>query len=201
MNMQLRPGSELKAAAAVKPAIADCDIHPTRKNPRDIYPYLEKRWQDHLDAYGSHFYQGMLTGPAYPKGQPNASRRDAVPPEGGPQGSSLKFMQQQHLDPNNVALGMLCPLSVQGLRNHDLGAALASRVVGDRRSPLATRPVALPEGLQSRDDQVRQQRNCYQRGRDKRQQHQDRRPIYRPPRAGRRSRARRPEGCRRMSAP
>ena len=130
MNMQLRPGSELQTATAVKPAIADCDIHPTRKNPRDIYPYLEKRWQDHLDTYGVHYYQGMLTGPPYPKGQPNASRRDAVPPEGGPQGSSLKFMQQQHLDPNNVALGILCPLSNQGLRNHDLGAALA-RAIND----------------------------------------------------------------------
>jgi predicted TIM-barrel fold metal-dependent hydrolase len=130
MNMQLRPGSELQTATAVKPAIADCDIHPTRKNPRDIYPYLEKRWQDHLDTYGVQFYQGMLTGPPYPKGQPNASRRDAVPPEGGPQGSSLKFMQQQHLDPNNVALGILCPLQNQGMRNHDLGAALA-RAIND----------------------------------------------------------------------
>ena len=91
MNMQLRPGSELKTATAVKPAIADCDIHPQRKSPRDLYVYLEKRWQDHLDAYGTHFYQGMLTGPMYPKGQPNASRRDAVPPEGGVQGSSPSY--------------------------------------------------------------------------------------------------------------
>jgi len=128
MNMQLRSGSELQTAAAVKPAIADCDIHPTRKNPRDIYPYLEKRWRDHLDTYGVQYYQGMLGGPPYPKGQPNASRRDAVPPEGGPQGSSLKFMQQQHLDPNNVALGILCPLQNQGMRNHDLGAALAQAI-------------------------------------------------------------------------
>jgi len=43
----------------------------------------------------------------------------------GVQGSSLKFMQQQHLDPNNVTLGILCPLSLQGFRNLDLGAALA----------------------------------------------------------------------------
>jgi uncharacterized protein len=38
-------------------------------------------------------------------------------------------MQQQHLDPNNVALGVLCPLNTgQGLRNQDLAAALASAV-------------------------------------------------------------------------
>ena len=77
--------------------------------------------------YGALVYQGMVVGPLYPKGQPNASRRDAVPPEGGVQGSSLKFMQQQHLDPNNVTLGILCPLSLQGFRNLDLAAALRAR--------------------------------------------------------------------------
>ena len=52
-----------------------------------------------------------MEGPPYPKAQPNASRRDAYPPEGGQQGSSLSFMQKQHLDPNNVALGVLNPLA------------------------------------------------------------------------------------------
>ena len=70
-----------------------------------------------------------MEGPPYPKAQPNASRRDAYPPEGGTQGSSLSFMQQQHLDPNNVALGVLCPLKTgQGLRNQDLSAALATAI-------------------------------------------------------------------------
>jgi predicted TIM-barrel fold metal-dependent hydrolase len=58
-----------------------------------------------------HAYQGMMEGPPYPKAQPNASRRDAYPPEGGPQGSSLAFMQKQLLDPNNVQLGVLNPLN------------------------------------------------------------------------------------------
>ena len=70
-----------------------------------------------------------MEGPPYPKAQPNASRRDAYPPEGGPQGSSLSFMQQQHLDPNNVALGVLNPLDTgQGIRNHDLSAAICSAI-------------------------------------------------------------------------
>jgi predicted TIM-barrel fold metal-dependent hydrolase len=125
MNMQFRPGDQKGSEQTVKQAIADCDIHPQRKDPKGLYPYLEQRWRDHLDAYGALVYQGMVAGPLYPKGQPNASRRDAVPPEGGVQGSSLKFMQQQHLDPNNVALGILCPLSLQGFRNLELGAALA----------------------------------------------------------------------------
>ena len=70
-----------------------------------------------------------MEGPPYPKAQPNASRRDAYPPEGGPQGSSLSFMQQQLLDPYNVALGVLNPLNTgQGLRNQDLSAALATAI-------------------------------------------------------------------------
>src|SRR5437763_16519673 len=71
----------------------------------------------------------MMEGPPYPKAQPNASRRDAYPPEGGNQGSSLSFMQKQHLDPNNVVLGVLNPLATgQGIRNHDLSAALNAAI-------------------------------------------------------------------------
>jgi uncharacterized protein len=129
MNIQFRPGAEPAASVDSKTAIADCDIHPARKGPKDLYPYLAKRWHDHLETYGKHPYQGMMEGPPYPKAQPNASRRDAYPPEGGQQGSSLSFMQQQHLDPNNVALGVLCPLQTgQGIRNQDLSAALATAV-------------------------------------------------------------------------
>jgi hypothetical protein len=106
--MQFRPGAQSDTSAGVKTAIADCDIHPARKSPKDLYPYMAKRWHEHLETYGKHPYQGMMEGPPYPKAQPNASRRDAYPPEGGQQGSSLSFMQQQHLDPNNVALGVLC---------------------------------------------------------------------------------------------
>src|SRR4051795_6781198 len=133
MNIQFRESTEtastLTAEIATKTAIADCDIHPARASRTELYPYLAKRWQHHLEIYGIHAYQGMVEGPPYPKAQPNASRRDAYPPEGGPQGSSLSFMQQQHLDPNNVALGVLCPLNTgQGIRNHDLSAALASAI-------------------------------------------------------------------------
>ena len=130
MNMQFRPAPSRTPRAGIKTAIADCDIHPARKGGlKDLYPYLAKRWHEHLEVYGKHPYQGMMEGPPYPKAQPNASRRDAYPPEGGQQGSSLSFMQQQHLDPNNVALGVLCPLQTgQGIRNQDLSAASGDRV-------------------------------------------------------------------------
>src|SRR5258708_8486360 len=129
MNVQFRDRPEPAPGASVKTAIADCDIHPARATPTELYPYLAKRWHEHLQTYGKHAYQGMMEGPPYPKAQPNASRRDAYPPEGGPQGSSLSFMQKQLLDPNNVALGVLNPLQTgQGIRNQDLSAALATAI-------------------------------------------------------------------------
>src|SRR4051794_26537507 len=129
MNMQFRAGAEQAAVATVKTAIADCDIHPARASATELYPWLAKRWHAHLETYGKHAYQGMMEGPPYPKAQPNASRRDAYPPEGGPQGSSLSFMQKQLLDPYNVALGVLNPLNTgQGIRNHDLSTALATAI-------------------------------------------------------------------------
>src|SRR3954452_7005676 len=129
MNVQFRAGVQSDSSPAVRTAIADCDIHPARKSPGDLYPFLAKRWHGHLETYGKHPYQGMMGGPPYPKAEPNASRRGAYRPEGGPQGSSLSFMQKQLLDPHNVALGVLNPLDTgQGLRNHDLAAALACAI-------------------------------------------------------------------------
>ena len=91
-----------------------------------------------------------MEGPPYPKAQPNASRRDAYPPEGGPQGSSLSFMQKQLLDPNNVALGVLNPLNTgQGIRNHELsrGAVLGDQRLADRQMDQQGQA---PEGLDRR---------------------------------------------------
>ena len=127
MNVQFRDRPAPGPSVETKTAIADCDIHPARATATELYPFLAKRWHAHLETYGKHAYQGMMEGPPYPKAQPNASRRDAYPPEGGQQGSSLSFMQKQLLDPHNVALGVLNPLNTgQGLRNHDLSAALRS---------------------------------------------------------------------------
>ena len=128
MNIQLmdRGATDQK----IKLAIADCDIHPTPKSvPVEIYPYLSKRWQDYMETYGIIYRQGFPTGPAFPKGQPNAARRDAYPPGGGKPGSDLDFMRSQHLDPNNVQLGILNPLSCgQGVQNQDFSAAYCNAV-------------------------------------------------------------------------
>ena len=133
MNVQLRPQGAAPAAnrpaSASKPAIADCDIHPAQRGPGDLDPWLARRWRDHAAQYGTLRRLGMHKGPAYPKSQPDASRRDAYPPEGGRQGSSPSFLASHHLDANNIVLGILNPLaSGEGVSNPDHSAALCRAV-------------------------------------------------------------------------
>lgn len=125
MNVEVRPDSTPRAVAASKLAIADCDIHPRVTGFKALYPWLSRRWQEHLEVFGMAHRQQFEKGPAYPKAQPLASRRDAWPPGATP-GSDLSFMAAQHLDANNVALGILNPLtpSGEGAQNPDLSAAV-----------------------------------------------------------------------------
>ena len=130
MTVDVVPQPGTAPASSTRLAIADCDIHPRPAGTgmggvsRTLFPYLSKRWQEHVQLYGVTYNQPWQKGPAYPKGQPQASRRDAWPPGDLP-GSSLEFMAAQHLDPNNVEFGLLNPLtSGQGARNLDLSAAI-----------------------------------------------------------------------------
>jgi uncharacterized protein len=125
MNVQVTARPAPQAERASRLAIADCDIHPRLNGMQTLHPWLSQRWRDHLAAFGATYRQPWQKGPAYPKAAPQASRRDAWPPAGGPPGSDLGFMAAQHLDPNNVALGILNPLQTgQGVQNLDLSAAL-----------------------------------------------------------------------------
>ena len=115
---QVLNAPEKQAQSAL--AIADCDIHIVPANmKKELFPFLEKRWQDYMASYGARPRQPYVTGPAYPKGQPNAARRDTYPPEGGGPGSSLRFMREQHLDPLNIQFGTLNPVSYTHLRAHE----------------------------------------------------------------------------------
>ena len=67
-----------------------------------LFPYLAERWRTHLETFGSLPRQAFQNGPAYPKSQPDASRRDAWPLGGGRPGSSLEFMRSHHLDAHNI---------------------------------------------------------------------------------------------------
>ncbi len=128
MTLDLREVKTAEATAASKRAIADTDIHPLLRSDKDLYPFLSQRWQRHLETYGATLRMGLQTGTTYPKSQPGAWRRDAWPPGGRP-GSDLGFMQRQHLDPNNVQLGILNPLRAgQGVMNIDFSIAYCSAV-------------------------------------------------------------------------
>ncbi len=128
MNVQVTSRPTVQPAAASKLAIADGDIHPQRNSYKDLFPYMEQRWVDMAKTFGSRPRQAYQAGPAYPKGQPNASRRDAWPPEGGRPGSSLSFMQKQLLDENNIQLGILNPTGDNGasFQNREFGAGVAT---------------------------------------------------------------------------
>jgi predicted TIM-barrel fold metal-dependent hydrolase len=129
MNVDVLDRSGVRPAASVRAAIADCDIHPRLAGYKALDPWLSKAWREHLATFGMTHRQQFEKGPAYPKAQPMASRRDAWPPGGAP-GSDLGFMARQHLDPNNVALGILNPLtpSGQGAQNPDLSAAFTHAI-------------------------------------------------------------------------
>jgi predicted TIM-barrel fold metal-dependent hydrolase len=130
MNVAVRAVAESRAPSRV--SVIDCDIHPVRRSAKELAPFIERKWLEHAKEFGVARRLGYQEGVAYPKGQPAAARRDAWPPEGGPPGSSLSFMQAQHLDANGISFGILNPLgdTGQGMRNLDLAAAY-SRAVND----------------------------------------------------------------------
>ncbi len=135
MNVDVLNRSGIQPANSSKLAIADGDIHPRAKRngiggvSPELYPYMTKAWIEHIQTFGVTFRQPWEKGSAYPKNQPQASRRDAWVANGtatpwGP-GSDVAFMAEQHLDPNNVALGILNPLGAgQGAINPDLSNAI-----------------------------------------------------------------------------
>jgi uncharacterized protein len=130
MNVDVLNRSGIETAAQSRLAIADCDVHPRPPGAaiggvsKALYPYLSQRWREHIETIGVRYRQPWEKGSAFPKGQPQACRRDAWPNGDNP-GSDLAFMAEQHLDPNNVAFGILNPLtSGQGAQDLDLSAAL-----------------------------------------------------------------------------
>jgi uncharacterized protein len=126
MNVHVQDVRDAKQAARVGLTIADGDIHPRPKSQAALDRFLSKRWREHMATYGMiprHQYQA---GPAYPKGSPNACRRDAYPPGGNP-GTDLDFMRAQLLDPCNIELGILNAITPApgAAQNRDLSVALS----------------------------------------------------------------------------
>jgi uncharacterized protein len=111
-------------------SIVDCDIHPAPKTVEELFPFMAKRWQDHLKTFGSHIRQGLADALAHPRMTPDVARVDAWPEDGSTPGSDPEFMRKHHLDANGVEYGILIPLGRSGShqRNVDYGAALCSAV-------------------------------------------------------------------------
>jgi predicted TIM-barrel fold metal-dependent hydrolase len=125
MNVAVR---EPSTQTAERLMVVDCDIHPNPRTPADVRQFLPKRWQQHLATFGGLSREMYSDTIGYPRMSPAISRRDSWPPAGGPPGSDLDFMREQHLDPNGVEIGNLIPLATRGpdQRNLDCAAALCT---------------------------------------------------------------------------
>ncbi|MBV9170798.1 MAG: amidohydrolase [Chloroflexi bacterium] len=106
-----------------RPAFIDCDFHPQWDSPKDLYPYLPKRWIEHIEVFG---LRGRAGG-TYPRFLDD--KAGTWPPSGRRAASEPAFVRETFLDPERVAYAILGPLSgVGGLGNLDLAAAWASAV-------------------------------------------------------------------------
>src|SRR5689334_1797688 len=109
MNLDPNFQSRTRKPAGGQNIIVDCDIHPVINARTDLYPWLDRQWQEVLEQFGAARRRGPQSGSTYPKSQPEAWRRDAWPEGGGNAGGNLALMQKQHLDANAIALGVLNP--------------------------------------------------------------------------------------------
>ena len=128
MNIHVATPPDAAKTSRLGLAIADGDIHPRPKSARSLDPYLSQRWREHMSIYGMTPRHGYQAGPLYPKGNPDASRRDAYTPDGGRPGSDLQFMREQLLDRYNVELGILNAITPApgNAQNRQLSIALST---------------------------------------------------------------------------
>ena len=120
--------SERRPEQETRLGIVDCDIHPMLRSERALFPYLARRWRDELETFGLRTRNPFVGSYAFPKATPALSRRDTWPQAGGPPGSDLGFMRQQHLDRYGIETGILQVLIPSGKdqRNPAFGAALCT---------------------------------------------------------------------------
>ncbi|HZR01533.1 MAG TPA: amidohydrolase family protein [Chloroflexota bacterium] len=107
----------------VRPAIVDTDVHNELDSERDLYPFLDERWLEHLRTYGMHSFSGAT----YPRFLNR--RADSKPPSGRAEGSDCSWTSIQLLDEWNVAYAILNPLTPGGRQlNPELDAAICAAV-------------------------------------------------------------------------
>ena len=111
MNVQVRPSPHRRRPRS-RLAIADCDIHPAGAAPTRLDPWLPQRWREHMRHLRRRPAAGHGT-TGRPTRRASRTPRAATPirPRAGGRAAASSFMQAQHLDPNNVELGILNPLA------------------------------------------------------------------------------------------
>ncbi|MEX1030322.1 MAG: amidohydrolase family protein [Paenibacillaceae bacterium] len=98
-------------------AIIDCDVHVYPKNPNEIRSYLAQPWKERFNGEG----RGLFTNPVH------GSRRDAIPPGGGPAGSDSEFLRKQLIDQYEIAHAILLPRAFCNLHpDPDFATAIAA---------------------------------------------------------------------------
>ena len=105
--------------------IIDCDVHQNFTSLQELLPYLPHAHRDHVTRGG---YSGMGL-PSYLWMHPEGfTRRDAVPPTGGPAGSDYVTLRDQLLDAYDEEYAILNGeeiLSVSIMAHAPLATALA----------------------------------------------------------------------------
>jgi predicted TIM-barrel fold metal-dependent hydrolase len=116
----------MSAAAAAMPVI-DCDVHHELVSEEQVYPYLSDGWREYVRGPEPQGRLPLL--PSFPNANPHGfDREDAIPPEGGPPGSSLQTMREQLLDPFGIEHAILTSgygLYVAALPNPHFAVAVA----------------------------------------------------------------------------
>src|SRR5688572_13644909 len=103
-----RPTATTVTEKYVRPAFIDCDHHNQIDTVKDLYPYLSKKWVDHIETFGT---RGP-TGGSYPRFQDDV--KDAWPPSGRRAGSEAWYVKKHFLDPESCAYALLTPLTGVG---------------------------------------------------------------------------------------
>lgn len=83
--------------------IVDCDVH--NNTSTTIAPYLSERWRRYQELVGVR--NGGPSCSVRTTQRPNASRLDAVPPDGGPPGSDPSFAREQLLDRYGISVAII----------------------------------------------------------------------------------------------
>jgi hypothetical protein len=89
------PAPATQARSRLK--LIDCDVHQALRSSKDQFPNHATRWHRHLEQFGPRRPIPFTASSPYPKTAPALSRTDSWPPNGGPPGSDLAFLQEQQV--------------------------------------------------------------------------------------------------------